>query len=95
MKFRRRIVTLEAEQWYPGTAIKGVCTEPCCTLSETGYLQKYLELECPDEGINDPHVHTLEGVLKVSPGDWIVTGIKGEKYPVKPHIFSELYEQVE
>lgn len=30
-----------------------------------------------------------------SPGDWIVRGIKGELYPVKPDIFAALYEPVE
>ena len=29
-------------------------------------------------------IETLEGPLMVSDGDWIVTGIAGEKYPVKP-----------
>ena len=38
---------------------------------------------------------TLEGRLQVSPGDWIVTGIKGEKYAVKPDIFEKTYEPVQ
>ena len=44
------------------------------------------------------HVHgwvdTLEQGHRVCPGDWIVTGIKGERYPVKPGIFETLYEHV-
>ena len=36
---------------------------------------------------------TLEGPLKVSVGDWIITGVKGEKYPCKPDIFAATYEQ--
>lgn len=40
----------------------------------------------------EPFVETLEGPLKVSPGDWIITGIKGEKYPCKPDIFASIYE---
>jgi len=39
-------------------------------------------------------IHTLEGLMTVSPGDWIVTGIKSEKYPVKPDIFEATYEPV-
>ena len=39
-----------------------------------------------------PFVETLEGPLNVSPGDWIITGIKGEKYPCKPDIFEATYE---
>ncbi len=41
------------------------------------------------------HVHTLEGTLTVSEGDWIITGITGEKYPCRPDIFDKIYELVE
>jgi hypothetical protein len=40
-------------------------------------------------------VKTLEGGHIVCPGDWIITGIKGEKYPCKPDIFELTYERVE
>ena len=40
-------------------------------------------------------IHTLEGDVIASPGDWIITGINGEKYPCKPDIFEETYEKVE
>jgi hypothetical protein len=40
-------------------------------------------------------IDTLEGVMVASPGDWIVTGLKGERYPVKPDIFEMTYETVE
>lgn len=39
-------------------------------------------------------VHTLEGPLIASPGDWIITGINGERYPCKPDIFEKTYERV-
>ncbi len=40
-------------------------------------------------------VHTLEGDMKASVGDYIVTGVDGEKYPCKPDIFEKTYTQVE
>lgn len=40
-------------------------------------------------------VKTLEGALKVSYGDWIIQGVKGELYPCKPDIFDATYELVE
>lgn len=40
-------------------------------------------------------ITTLEGHMEVTPGDWIVTGVHGEKYPVKPNIFAETYEPVD
>ncbi len=49
-----------------------------------------------DSEYGDPAVfiRTLEGLMEVSPGDYIITGVKGEKYPVKEHIFLETYEPV-
>lgn len=37
-------------------------------------------------------IKTLEGGHEVTPGDWIITGIKGEHYPCKPDIFAMTYE---
>lgn len=37
-------------------------------------------------------VMTLEGPLRVSPGDWIITGVTGERYPCKPDIFAQTYK---
>lgn len=39
-------------------------------------------------------IKTLEGWMLVRPGDWIVTGIQGEQYPVKKEIFEATYELV-
>lgn len=40
-------------------------------------------------------IETLEGDMTASPGDWIVRGIKGECWPIKPDIFAATYEEVE
>ena len=47
---------------------------------------------------HEPHlgvIHTLEGDHTVTPGDWIITGVKGEHYPCKPEIFEMTYDPVE
>lgn len=45
------------------------------------------------------HVHgwidTKEGGHIVCPGDFIITGVQGERYPCKPDIFAATYEAVE
>lgn len=38
---------------------------------------------------------TLEGKHRVSWGDWIIRGVKGEIYPCKPDIFAATYEPAE
>jgi len=57
-----------------------------------------------DEGVCDdrdlghplqPHIHTLEGNMLIRMGDWIITGILGERYPCKADIFALTYEPVE
>lgn len=40
-------------------------------------------------------IQTPEGSMKADPGDWIITGIKGELYPCKPDIFAATYEAVD
>lgn len=36
-----------------------------------------------------------EGTMLASRGDWVIKGINGEFYPVKPDIFEKTYEPVE
>ena len=40
-------------------------------------------------------IDTLEGGHVVCPKDWIITGVKGERYPCKPDIFAKTYEPVD
>ena len=43
-----------------------------------------------------PHdIETLEGTMRANPGDWIITGVKGEQYPCKNTIFRLTYDFVE
>lgn len=37
-------------------------------------------------------IETLEGVMHASAGDYIITGVNGERYPCKPDIFAKTYE---
>jgi len=50
---------------------------------------------CGDSMHNHGWIDTLEGGHIVCPGDWIITGIEGERYPCKPGIFEQTYEPVE
>ena len=78
-KYRKKPVVIEAEQYMGnGTPPNGVCAEDDLDNSSEYY----------------PHIHTLEGVLIVSKGDWIICGIQGEYYPCKPDIFEATYEAV-
>ena len=41
---------------------------------------------------NGLSIQTLEGVMRVDMGDWVIRGIKGEHYPCKPDIFDKSYQ---
>lgn len=38
-----------------------------------------------------PYIQTLEGKHYISKGDYIVTGVEGERYPCKKEIFLKTY----
>jgi len=91
-KFRKKPVVIEAVQFmgapaqgshYPGSTPVGVPDGVC------------LDSHDYPNWVEGPHVHTLEGPLRAMPGDWIITGVKGEQYPCKPDIFAATYEAVE
>ena len=42
-----------------------------------------------------PCIHSIEGWHEIKPGYWIVTGVKGEHYGVRPDIFEQTYEPAE
>lgn len=42
----------------------------------------------------DMLIKTLEGMMLGRKGDYLITGVNGEKYPCKPDIFEKTYEPV-
>ena len=83
MKYRKKPVTIEAVQWWKQGDHPNVV--PCPKGYRVGY----------PVGDEAGWIKTLEGGHIVTPGDWIITGVKGEQYPCKPDIFAETYEGVE
>ncbi len=54
---------------------------------------------CPDmhynQTDNEYDIITLEGKMRVSQGDFIIKGLRGEFYPCKPDIFHDSYDKYE
>ena len=40
-------------------------------------------------------IHTIEGPLTAQPGDWVITGVDGERWPVKKEIFEKTYRVID
>jgi hypothetical protein len=79
MKYRKKPVVIEANQ--------------ACQLTSDGRViyadgtQEQFEMD--HEGT---FIRTLEGRHNITEGDFIITGVKGERYPCKPDIFAMTYE---
>lgn len=78
-KYRKKPVVIDAEQFQLGKNPWPAGVK-ADAVSPTGYSIGTLE--------------SREG-HEVTPGDWIITGVKGEKYPCKPDIFDLTYEPAE
>lgn len=76
-QYRKKPVVITAVQWFKDGDHPSV-------------IRKAGPNRHADEGI--PWCPTLEGGHVVTPGDWIITGVKGEHYPCKPDIFALTYE---
>jgi len=87
-KYRKKPVIIEAVQFdgLNPTEIKDFVGEHC-------------EVEIYDNKVTPPVasivIHTLEGDMEVSKGDYVIRGVKGEFYPCKPDIFEQTYESAE
>lgn len=50
-----------------------------------------VEIEVEGQVEETKEVETPEGFIEATPGDVIVRGVEGERYPVKPGIFAKTY----
>ena len=88
-KFRKKPVEIDAVQWFRMGDHPIVTTIP---IRFAPIMDKCEQ--CGNKFMDHGACPTLEGHHIVCPGDWIITGIKGEHYPCKPDIFEATYESV-
>lgn len=87
-QYVKKPVTIDAFQW-DGTR-EGM-TEITDWMNENG-VSPYIHVEDGEVVFGIP---TLEGVLTISSGDFVIKGVQGEFYPCKPDIFEKTYESEE
>jgi hypothetical protein len=84
-KFVKKPIPIEAIQW-DGTE------EMAAVIASEDQFEGILDFTAGT--FNGFYIKTLEGKMKVSPGDYVIKGIKGEYYPCKPDIFEMMYDEV-
>lgn len=85
-KYRKKPIIIEATQFDPVNHPDDRWPEGVIPWSRAGYQPRDMSWG---------YIDTLEGKMHVMSGDWIITGITGEKYPCKDEIFKKTYERVE
>ncbi|MHB9074652.1 MAG: hypothetical protein ACYC6G_14135 [Desulfobaccales bacterium] len=61
----------------------------------SGRRFRKLPVEIEAEQLVEPmEIETLEGTMRGNVGDWLITGVKGEKYFCQDEIFRMTYEPV-
>ena len=89
-KYRKKPVVIEAVK-YNGWKNMVIFSERPTWLT-IAIDNNVIFLDDSDERLN---INTLEGIMKVDPGDYIIRGVKGEIYPCKPDIFEMTYDAEE
>jgi hypothetical protein len=82
MKFRKKPVVIEAFRL-------GYDPVPDWASNRLGIVY---HTDPSDAAIHFAEIPTLEGTMRANLGDWIIHGVKGERYPCKPDIFEATYE---
>jgi len=96
-KYRKKPVIVEAEIYKPGMedgfdCSHGIVSHGNCLGENCVHWKENGKENCL---YRQPYIRTLEGKHYISEGDYIITGVKGERYPCKPDVFKMTYEPVE
>ena len=85
MKYKKKPVIIEAIQW-DGTnteEVRQFCGRNAFFTQTIGSFNQPIQLT----------LHTLEGDMIATVGDYIVCGVDKEYYPCKPYIFEQTYDR--
>lgn len=94
MKFRKKAVVIEAEQFlYTDEAINKL-KEFCGTSIGKIYKARHPDAKAELEITTLEDGSVLKAVHIATEGDWIIKGVAGEFYACKPEIFALTYEPV-
>lgn len=81
-KYRKKSVVISAGQWDG---------------SNLGEVEREIGLRMENViiSLGVLKIHTLEGIINVNPGDYIIRGVRNKLCSCKEDIFEEVYERVD
>ena len=105
-KYRKKPVVIDATQWFKNGDHPEDNCDNCKEAGEDyeGFVVRRFRRpdvsgdnacgKCDNTMHDHGWIDTLEGGHIVCPGDFIITGVEGERYPCKAGIFDKTYEEV-
>lgn len=95
IKIYRKTATIKAEQFDPenGVVPQGVFDKEY-EHTTSGMISAMVDELNTGQQSHNWHVKTLEGDLKVKPGDWITTGVNGEHWAIADDVFKKTYAEL-
>ena len=94
-RFRKKPVVISAEQYTGPATVPQHHPRPPVPVGVTWSFNGVVLEEGSYVQHVRPTIETLEGLMTVSPGDWVITGVVGEKYPCRCDVFTATYEPVD
>lgn len=100
-RYRKKPIVIEAVQWFPPgderhdpsmlSDRKGNTVDPP-DYRKSGDLYQFTTIKGMGDDVFFIRTGGPNDNVQVHPGDWIITGVQGEKYPCRPDIFEATYE---
>lgn len=108
--YRKKPVVIQADRWWkngdhPHDHTRPIVRTDGSEFDSEGEVVRYYRnpehagdsvcQQCGNIMHNHGWIDALEGGHIVCPGDYIITGVKGERYSCKPDIFEATYEALD
>lgn len=88
MRYRQKPAVIEAIQWFPAEdhrheQIEGIISEfPAVTMGDGSHWSAYAVLRMIDGSL-----------ANITPGDWVIIGVDGNKSVCAQRVFNQIYEK--
>lgn len=90
-QYRKKPVVIDAIRWHPEKSMPAPFHLAIIEKRVGHIISKAHRADTPFDWWA---IRTLEGEMRIEPGEWLICGVKGEFYACKSDIFEATYEEV-